>query len=143
MTLLRRFRAAHAAAAPASTLLIATLLTLALATFARFAAATALAVPSTVHVSPRAAPGGTIEVAVEAPAGERIVAELPGLATPTPLRYDPRTGFHLATLALPADAPERGWCTVRIVFDDRVEHDLRVELIPPDLEPPTERTAAR
>ena len=123
---LARFRAAHAAAAPASTLLIATLLTLALAGFARLAFAKAdLSVPSTIHVSPRAAPGGSIEVAVEAPAGERIAASLPGLADERLLDYDPRTGFHLTRLDLPAHAPDRGWCTVRIV------HDLRVDLMPP------------
>lgn len=129
---LTRFRAAHAAAAPASTLLIATLLTLALAGFARLAAAKAdLTVPATIHVSTHAAPGGTIEVAVEAPQGERIAVSLPGLAGERPLDYDPSSGFHLARVPLPAHAPDRGWCTVRVVFDDRVEHDLRVDLVPP------------
>lgn len=130
--IIARFRAAHSASAPASTLLVATLLTLALAGFARFAAAEAeLTVPSTIHVSPRATPGGTIEVAVQAAAGETIAASLPGLSGEQPLDYDPATGFHLTRLALPDDAPARGWCTVRVIFDDRVEHDLRVDLVPP------------
>lgn len=131
-TLLARMRAAHAAAAPASTLLVATLLTLLLASFARFAAARAdLTVPATIHVSPRATPGGSIEVAVEAAEGERIAASLPGLAVGTALEFDPQSGFHLGRLDLPEHAPDRGWCTVRVVFDDRVEHDLRVDLVPP------------
>lgn len=130
--LLARMRAAHAAAAPASTLLVATLLTLLLATFARFATARVeLTPPTTIHVSPRATPGGTIEVAVEAPARERVAASLPGLSGEIPLAFDAATGFHLGRLDLPEHAPDRGWCTVRVVFDDRVEHDLRVDLVPP------------
>lgn len=127
-----RCRDAHSAAAPASTLLFASVLVLALAGFARLAAAEAgLTVPSTIHVSPRATPGGSIEVAVQAAEGERIAASLPGLAGEQALEFDPHSGFHLTRLALPDDAPDKGWCTVRVIFDDRVEHDLRVDLIPP------------
>lgn len=121
-------RDAHNAAAPASTLLLATVLTMTLASFARLAAAD---VPARVHVSERASPERTIEVAVEAAPTEHIEAWLPGLHThKSRLAYDPKSGYHLATLSLPQDAPDTGWCTVRVVFDGATEHDLRVALDP-------------
>lgn len=126
-------RAAHAAAAPASTLIIITLFLLLLAGFAR---ATLPDGDPAVHVSERASPERTIDVAVEAPAGEAITASLPGLdLRPSRLSYDARSGYHLATLALPHDAPARGWCTVRITFPDQSERDVQVAL---DLEPSPE-----
>lgn len=120
-------RAAHAAAAPASTLLIITLALLLLAGVARAVGGTDPA----IHVSERASPERTIDVAVEAPASAAIHANLPGLdLDPRRLTFDPRTGYHLATLALPPATPTRGWCTVRITFPDQSERDVRVELDP-------------
>lgn len=120
-------RAAHAAAAPASTLLVITLVLLLLAGVARAVGGHDPA----VHVSERASPERTIEVAVEAPADAAIHANLPGLDLRLRrLAFDPRTGYHFATLTLPDDAPTRGWCTVRITFADQRERDVRVELDP-------------
>lgn len=120
-------RAAHAAAAPASTLLIATILTLLIALCARVAAAD---VPSSIVVSQHAMPGGLIEVAVEANVGEDIAVWLPGLVHErVPLEHDARSGYYLGAIAVPGSAPDKGWCTVRVVFEDRISHDLRVPLV--------------
>lgn len=121
-------RHAHTTAAPASTLLLATLVTLLLAAFARLATADT---PPTIHISDRAHPDRTIQIAVQAPSHEAIQAWLPGL-TPTRshLIYDPRTGYHQTTLPLPLHAPTTGWCTVRLIFADHTEHDHRVALDP-------------
>jgi len=55
---------------------------------------------------------------------------LPGLSTRhTALNYEPRLGYHLGHLMVPQTAPQRGHFTVRVVFPDGAESDLRVALM--------------
>ena len=135
---LARARAAHAAAAPASTLLWASVIALGVA-FAMGAAQGARAAAPThdaVSLSwlpERAAPGETIEVAMSAPADHALVAWLPGLDVERiSLRYDAETGLHLAALRLPLSAPTRGYCTVRVQDHAAREWSYRLALAPPD-----------
>ena len=128
----RAVRSAHAAAAPASTLLW---FTLAAMLVARVAAAETSPADSVAlsWLPDRAAPGETIELAVEGPEVLTLHAWLPGLdAAPTRLRYDAETGLHLGALRLPDDAPTRGWCTVRVQTADDREWNFRLALAPPD-----------
>ncbi len=122
--------------APASTFLVATVFTLVVAFCAQFAiGAVPTAAPQSHPVeilySPSVAPGGLVSVAVESHNAEDIRVYLPGLSSVnTPLGYDAKTGYHLGDVPVPATAPNRGYCTLRVVFADGAETDVMVALDP-------------
>ena len=130
----RSWTTGYRASAPASTFMVATVFTLVVAGATRLAFGAVPPPPvesiqAEIVVSPIASPGGRVAVAVESSATEAISVYLPGLsATTTTLSYDAATGYHLGHLAVPATAPRRGHFTVRVVFPDGVEADLRVAL---------------
>lgn len=134
-----RLRAAHAAAAPASTLLLATI---ALTFIARVGFATPLIaeptqlestlVDVTAWVTPRVSPGDDVEIKIEAEEGARLEAYLPGLSFDrVELTFDAEAGRFSARLLVPEAAPMPGWFTLRVVSDAGDERDFRVHLIDP------------
>ncbi len=130
----------YRASAPASTFLMATVFTLVVAFGARLAIGAVPpegidSHPVEIVYSPSAVPGGVVKVAVESDQAQDIRVYLPGLsAGDITLGYDARTGYHLGDIPVPATAPAKGYCTLRVVFADGAETDLMVAL---SHEPPT------
>lgn len=120
--------------APASTFLLATVFTLVVAFTARFAVGATidhseLSQPAEILYSPSAQPGGQVHVAVEMARTADVRVYLPGLAPrPIALDYDADTGYHLGHVPVPETAPEKGYCTLRIVFADGTETDVMVTM---------------
>jgi hypothetical protein len=80
-------------------------------------------------VSEVSMPGGVIDVVVPGPAGRRYMAYLPGLTDrQIELSFDRESGHYSARIGVPLFAPERGFCTLRIVSEARDESDHRVQL---------------
>jgi hypothetical protein len=124
----RAIRAIDEVAAPASTLLWWCLAALLVVTTLRGAAATPVHNERPeVSVGGVAVPGAALDVSVRGPAEAALQVYLPGLAhRRVPLRFDPQVGRHVGAIHIPADAPERGFCTLRVVGDG--ERDRRVSL---------------
>lgn len=77
----------------------------------------------------KATPNSVIEIAVDAAPGGGLSVYLPGLdLTRVILRYDDSVGYYLGALHIPASAPSKGSCTVRV--EDATGHlwDFRVTL---------------
>ena len=115
-------------AAPASTLLWWSLAGLLLVTAVRGASATPVeGAPEPVRVEGVATPGGQLSVSVAASPDRRLQAYLPGLDhRRVELRFDPRSGRHVGTVAVPAHAPTRGYFTLRAVGDGELDREVQV-----------------
>lgn len=129
-TIHRRFLESHRIAAPASTLMLATVLAVGLGLFTR----TAFSKPSisavSSWVSESASPGELIEVVVSGHNQIEFKAYLPGLThTFVPLRFDESMGQHIGQITVPTTAPERGYCTLRIIggAENEVDHSVRLQ----------------
>jgi len=121
----------HRLAAPASTLLFATLFAVALGMVTRVTFAKPPSPADEVSITASVSPGGLIEVAVPGRAKDRLAAYLPGLTqVRIPLVYDPDTRQHMGEIPVPETAPNRGYCTLRIVNSVPTETDRRVRLKP-------------
>ncbi len=138
-SLANRFRAAHDAAAPASTLLLVTLL---LTFLARLSFATPLIAeepeldaPLTsvqAWVTPRVAPGDKVEIKIDADEDAALQAYLPGLSLDrVQLEFDAEAGRFSARLMVPKTAPMPGWFTLRVVSESGDERDFQVHLVDP------------
>ena len=127
----RGLLASHRLAAPASTLLWASLFAVALGLVTRITFARPAQSAPGISVSSSTSPGGLIEVVVPGQADDHLSAYLPGLTQArVPLVYDPQTGRHRGEVQVPEDAPDRGYCTLRVIDSTPVERDRKVRLRP-------------
>ena len=118
--------ASHRVAAPASTLLLITLIAMTLGVMTQVAKS---APNKTVYTSRHASPGGHIEVAIDDRPDRHYSAYLPGLTNiSVNMVYDEQFGFHMGQIPVPSSAPKNGYCTVLIMSNGRELHNIRLRL---------------
>ncbi len=122
----------HALAAPASTLLWASILTMILG----FSMRVAFGKPShrieQVTACSSTAPGESIQVSVQGDPNARFSAYLPGLTTQkVALSFDEGIGQHVGSITVPGHAPHHGYLTLRVVSPEPEEKDQRIRLRKP------------
>ena len=123
--------ASYSLVSPASTMLIATVVALAIGFATQLASAETVGASfGRVWISETAPPGGVVRVAVTGLEGEAYTISLPGLSTSkAPLRYDSKSGHHVGQIRIPVAAPTRGFCTVRVTNRLLLEEDHKVKLL--------------
>ena len=125
----RAFVDTHRFAEPASTLLMVTIFAVVLGFLTRATFAGPVTSHPQTSVSEFSNPGGVIDVIVAGPAGQTYRAYLPGLNhRQVSLNFNRETGNYIGQVGVPSDAPDQGFCTLRIVSDAQNESDHRVRL---------------
>ena len=119
----------HRSAEPASTLMLVSVLAVALGLVTRFAFAKPLPQQAAPIVDTLNTEPGSMSISFTAAAGKHVSAYFPGLSEKrTKLIYDDAKKAYRGLLSIPSEAPAKGYFTLRLIDERAVESDHLIHL---------------